>query len=141
MHYRWTRFASILGKSNTLPGSHLSKQSFRGNHESNGAWRIGGLPSDVEDIRIVAAYLTTVYGYVIDLVVGHSRGAIASMNWVATSEEGKGVTGYVNVAGRYRLEVSFQFLQKLVFRFSYQLQGIKGGDALSCSLLGLFIDI
>ena len=50
-------------------------------------------------------FLKSQYGYVVDLVVGHSRGSIVAFRWMATSEDGKGVSAFVNVSGRYRMEV------------------------------------
>ncbi|KAI0265547.1 ectomycorrhiza-regulated esterase [Gloeopeniophorella convolvens] len=77
---------------------------FRGSHESGGKWRYDGFADDVEDIRTVVANLTQEYGYVVDLLVGHSRGSIAAMRWLCTSEEGKHVSGFVNVSGRYKMD-------------------------------------
>ncbi len=53
-------------------------------------------------------YLTKTYGYVVDTLVGHSRGSVVSMLWLCKHRDGaaKHVTRYVNVAGRYRMEVS-----------------------------------
>lgn len=77
----------------------------RGNHESGGQWRQGGLADDVEDLVIVVAYLRSTYGYEVDMVVGHSRGSVVGMHWLCTSEEGKRVRALVNVSGRYRMHV------------------------------------
>lgn len=76
-----------------------------GNHESGGTWKQAAIHEDVEDLRIVVAYLTSHYGYEVDLVVGHSRGSVVGMSWCCTSEEGKKVGGFVNASGRYRMEV------------------------------------
>ncbi|KAG9315683.1 hypothetical protein JVU11DRAFT_3329 [Chiua virens] len=43
------------------------------------------------------------YGYEIHMLVGHSRGSVAGMYWLCTSEQGKGVSALVNVSGRYRM--------------------------------------
>ncbi|KAI0313242.1 ectomycorrhiza-regulated esterase [Amylostereum chailletii] len=77
---------------------------FRGAHESSGTWNYAGVGEDVEDLRVVVAYLVREYGYVVDLVVGHSRGSVAGMYWLCTSEEGRRVGGMVNVSGRYRMD-------------------------------------
>lgn len=74
---------------------------FRGSHESGGAFRYGGLESDVEDIDTVVEYLKA-QGYTIDLIVGHSRGSIAGMRWMCL--KGYDVKGFVNVSARYRME-------------------------------------
>lgn len=63
------------------------------------------LAEDVQDIRAVSEYLVATYGYSIALVVGHSRGSVTAMRWLCTSELGKRVRGFVNVSGRYRMEV------------------------------------
>lgn len=60
---------------------------------------------DLADLRVVVKWLTKDLGYTIDLVVGHSRGSVGAFQWLCSSEEGKTVRGYVNAAGRYRMEV------------------------------------
>jgi len=76
---------------------------FRGNHETGGTWKQGALDEDVDDVSAVADYLQTTYGYVIDMLVGHSRGSIVGFRWICTHKEGKNVTAYVNISGRYRM--------------------------------------
>ncbi|KAH8104526.1 Alpha/Beta hydrolase protein [Cristinia sonorae] len=77
---------------------------FRGNHESTGNFGFGGFNTDVEDLTAVVAYLTSQFGYTIDLLVGHSRGVVDAFRWICTAEEGKNVRGFVNVSGRYRMQ-------------------------------------
>ena len=50
-------------------------------------------------------YLKITYGYVIELLVGHSRGSIIAFRWLATSEDGQKVGAFVNASGRYRMAV------------------------------------
>jgi len=83
---------------------------FQGNFESSGTMRMGGFLRDVEDIRVVVAYLVREYGYQIDLVIGHSRGSVSGLRWMCTTEEGNKVRGYVNVSGRYRMEKIYDSL-------------------------------
>ncbi|KAG6377192.1 Alpha/Beta hydrolase protein [Boletus reticuloceps] len=78
---------------------------FRGNHESGGQWRQGGFVDDVEDLVVVVAYLRSIYGYKVDMVVGHSRGSVVGMHWLCTAEEGKRVRALINVSGRYRMHM------------------------------------
>jgi len=77
---------------------------FRGNHETPGVWRQGGFAEDLEDLCAVVEFLKVNYGYVIDLIVGHSRGAIVSFRWICTSAEGANISGFVNASGRYRMK-------------------------------------
>ncbi|KAH6907977.1 ectomycorrhiza-regulated esterase [Coprinopsis sp. MPI-PUGE-AT-0042] len=77
---------------------------FRGNHETGGVWKQGALSEDLEDLQAVVDYLKVEYEYVVDLVVGHSRGSVIGFRWVATSEDGKNTAAFVNVSGRYRME-------------------------------------
>jgi uncharacterized alpha/beta hydrolase family protein len=63
------------------------------------------LAADVVDLQIVVAYLRAHYGYRIDIIVGHSRGSLVGLRWMCIAEEAKDVSGYVNVSGRYRMEV------------------------------------
>ncbi|KAG7441874.1 ectomycorrhiza-regulated esterase [Guyanagaster necrorhizus] len=79
---------------------------FRGHFESPGIWRQNSLEQDVLDLHVVTEYLTTYFGYHIDLIVAHSRGTILAVRWLCTTEEGKNVSGFVNVAGRYRIRVN-----------------------------------
>ncbi len=68
---------------------------------------MAAFPDDVEDIQVVADYLIRELGYVIDLVIGHSKGSVAGMRWVCTSPQAASVRGFVNVSGRYRMEVRY----------------------------------
>ncbi|KAG9006117.1 hypothetical protein FRB94_000942 [Tulasnella sp. JGI-2019a] len=102
----------VMGHKDYLFQKRLAKRlpmdscrfDFRGNHETGGKWSIGGLADDVEDIKAVVRYLTTVLGYTVALVIGHSRGSVTGMKWASTTAEGSAILGYVNVAGRYRME-------------------------------------
>ena len=53
----------------------------------------------------MAQYLKTEYGYVIDFVVGHSRGSVVAFYWIAHSPHAKDVGAFVNASGRYRMQV------------------------------------
>ncbi|KAG8861395.1 protein translocase subunit [Tulasnella sp. 330] len=102
----------VLGHKDYLFQKRLAKRvpmdscrfDFRGNHETGGQWSIGGLTADVEDIKAVVAYLTTTLRYTVALVIGHSRGSVAGMKWTSSTSEGRSILGFVNVAGRYRME-------------------------------------
>ncbi|KAI0262718.1 Alpha/Beta hydrolase protein [Gloeopeniophorella convolvens] len=80
---------------------------FRGLHESGGTWGYAGFANEVQDLRAVVAYLARTYGYVVDLVIGHSRGSIVAIHWLCTSAEGRQVGAFVNVSGYYRMEVLY----------------------------------
>ncbi|KAG5353895.1 hypothetical protein C0989_000138 [Termitomyces sp. Mn162] len=58
-----------------------------GNHETAGTWRQGAMMDDLVDLMVVVDYLKSTYGYVIDLVVGHSRGAMTAIRWICTTDE------------------------------------------------------
>ncbi|PIL22565.1 hypothetical protein GSI_15254 [Ganoderma sinense ZZ0214-1] len=79
---------------------------FRGNHETPGTWVFAGFPEDVIDLEVVVEYLKKEYGYVVDMLVGHSRGSVVSLMWLCKHKERDAttVTRYVNVSGRYRME-------------------------------------
>lgn len=81
---------------------------FRGNHESSGDWNYAALEKDVIDISVVADYLKQTYGYIIDLLVGHSRGSLAAMRWICTTEHGNRISGFVNISARYRMKKSLE---------------------------------
>lgn len=101
---------------------------FRGNHESGGTWKQGALHEDLEDLQAVVDYLKAHYGYVVELVVGHSRGSIIAFRWIATSEDGKKVGAYVNASGRYRMEKIRDSPQGKVWMDSFAKQGYHSWD-------------
>lgn len=91
-----------------LSASLLTFSLHRANFESPGTWSFGKIELEVIDLHVVAEYLMKEYGYVIDLLVGHSKGSVVAMLWLCTypkSETGS-VRGYVNISGRYRVEVN-----------------------------------
>ena len=55
------------------------------------------------DIDVVVKYLKSTYGYVIIMVVSHSRGSMVSMRYLCTHEDAADVMYFVNVSGRYRM--------------------------------------
>ncbi|KAK0441505.1 ectomycorrhiza-regulated esterase [Desarmillaria tabescens] len=48
-------------------------------------------------------------GYEIDLVIGHSRGAILAVQWLCTTEYVKNVSGFVNISGGLRMQDAYEF--------------------------------
>jgi len=80
---------------------------FRGNHESSGKWLLDGFSDDYEDIEACVAYLQEHFGYIVDLIVGHSRGSVVGLWWLCTSKAARNVRGYVNASGRYRMRGIF----------------------------------
>lgn len=68
------------------------------------------------DIHVVVEYLTRTYGYVIDLIVGHSHGSIAGMLWLCRypAVETQTVRGYVSISAQYRMHVSLFGSQHLL---------------------------
>jgi len=74
-----------------------------GSHETPGQYSYGGLESDVLDIDVVVKYLKSTYGYVVTMVVSHSRGSMVSMRYLCTYEDAADVVFFVNVSGRYRM--------------------------------------
>ena len=46
------------------------------------------------------------YGYTTTVLIGHSRGSIVTCKWIASgSKETQDVEAFVNVSGRFRMEV------------------------------------
>jgi len=76
---------------------------FRGNHETGGVWKQGALEEDLVDLQAVVDHLKQTYGYVIELLVGHSRGSLVAFRWISTTEDGRKVSAFVNASGRYRM--------------------------------------
>lgn len=91
--------------------SLLLVSEYRGNHETPGTWAFGRFTNDVLDLEVVVDYLAREFGYIVDMVVGHSRGSVVGMLWLCKHRDGaaKDATRYVNVSGRYRMEVGRPF--------------------------------
>jgi len=106
----------VLGYRNYLYQKRLARElpmdSFSfGFREATGTWLMGGLEADIKDLFAVVAYLTSdQFGYVIDLVVGHSRGSLVGLKWMCTANEGRGLRGFVNLATRHRMELTQEYL-------------------------------
>lgn len=60
---------------------------FRGNGDSKGDWTMGDLSNDVQDLSTVISYLHHKQGYVVDLLVGHSRGSMISWMYLSKGEK------------------------------------------------------
>lgn len=58
---------------------------FRGNGDTGGDWTMGNLDNDVRDLATVVRHLHHELGYVVELIVGHSRGSMIS--WLYLSKE------------------------------------------------------
>lgn len=53
---------------------------------------------------VVVKYLESKHGYVVTLIISHSKGAKVTMRYLCTYEEvAAKVRCFVNVAGRYRM--------------------------------------
>ena len=66
---------------------------------------MGGFVDDVRDLEAAVAYLTNQFGYVVDIIIGHSRGVVTGFRWMCTAKEAQTVRGFVNASGRYRMRV------------------------------------
>jgi len=97
-----------LGKQ--LPIDSL-RFDFRGGHETPGRYTHGDYSSDVIDIDVVVKHLESKYGYVVTMIVSHSRGSGAAMRYLCTHDEvAANVRWFVNVSGRYRMRVDHEKL-------------------------------
>jgi len=74
-----------------------------GNHETPSQHAYVGLASDVVDIDVVVKYLKSKFGYVVTMMVSHSRGSMVTMRYLCTFEDAANVKYLVNVSGRYRM--------------------------------------
>ncbi|KAI0632087.1 alpha/beta-hydrolase [Trametes polyzona] len=87
---------------------------FRGNHETPGPWHFGRFTNDILDLEVVVDHLTKEFGYIVDMVVGHSRGSVVGMLWLCKHREGaaKNARSFVNVACRYRMEKVYDDMEQ-----------------------------
>jgi len=76
---------------------------FRGNFESTGNFTTSNFADDLEDLKTVSDHLVG-RGYVITLAIGHSRGSFMGFKWLCSTSRGRQLKGYVNVAGRYKMD-------------------------------------
>jgi len=77
---------------------------FRGNAESPASWSISGFDRDIEDLEIVAEWLMRERNYNVDLVIGHSRGALTTMRWITLHQKTLHVRRFIPITPRYRME-------------------------------------
>jgi len=83
----------------------------RGGHETPGQFTYGDFNSDIVDIDVVVKYLKSKCGYVVTMIVSHSKASMATMRYLCTYEEGAAnVKCFVNVSGRYRMKVDHEKL-------------------------------
>jgi len=62
-------------------------------------------------MNVVVKYLESKYGYVVTLIISHSKGAKVTMRYLCTYQEvAAKVRCFVNVAGRYRMRVDHEKL-------------------------------
>ena len=101
-------FSPLLSQLHLNHDTHFYHDNLSGNHETGGIWKQGALDEDLVDLQAVVDYLKQTYGYVIDLLVGHSRGSIVAFRWLSTTEDGRKVSAFVNASGRYRMAVRVQ---------------------------------
>lgn len=79
---------------------------FRGNGSSGGAWGIDKIGQDVQDLIDVCTTLKQHHGYLIEMIVGHSRGSLAAWTYLARCEQLRmndmdTVPFYVSVSARW----------------------------------------
>lgn len=60
---------------------------FRGNGETGGEWKVDGVLNDLQDIRSVIKFLQNDLGYEVDVIIAHSRGALAAWTYFSSCEE------------------------------------------------------
>jgi len=101
---------------------------FRGNHETGGIWKQGALDEDLVDLQAVVDYLKQTYGYVIELLVGHSRGSIVAFRWLSTTEDGRKVSAFVNASGRYRMTKILESSAGIIWQEHFKKQGFYSWD-------------
>ncbi len=84
-------------------------------------WKIGDLANDLDDIQVVVDYLKINYGYIVKLIVGHSRASIVAFRWLSKAKDGREVPAFVNISGRYRMPVIDFFSLALFHMLIYRL--------------------
>ena len=89
------------------------------------------------DLQAVVDYLKATYGYVIDLLVGHSRGSIVGFRWLATTDDGRKVSAFVNASGRYRMAVrvqshSFHVIEAELQPRKFSVRQVFSGSSIRC---------
>jgi len=65
-------------------------------------WHMAQIQRDVDEIKTVVDYLESKFGYKVALLVGHSKGALASYAYL--SQVSDPPQFYVNISGRYNMK-------------------------------------
>ncbi|KIJ54913.1 hypothetical protein M422DRAFT_24793 [Sphaerobolus stellatus SS14] len=102
----------VMGHKDYLFQKRLAKKlpmdsfrfDFRGNHETPGTWNMSAFGNDIADVDAVVKFLHNELGYKVDMVIGHSRGAIVAFKWTCSTPEGRAISYFVNCSGRHRME-------------------------------------
>lgn len=81
---------------------------FRGNGETGGTWGMCNFAHDIEDLQAVVYHLRHRLGYRIELIVGHSRGALDAWAYLGRDErlrwdDDTDVPFLVAVSGRWEM--------------------------------------
>ncbi|KAK2465306.1 hypothetical protein APHAL10511_002660 [Amanita phalloides] len=96
---------------------------FRGNNESTGQWKQGDIIGNVKDIEHVVDYLQNTFGYVPQLLIGHSLGSLASFYWICHTDIGQRLPAFVNVSGRYRMHKVYESNSAKAWQKGFDEQG------------------
>lgn len=84
--------------------THLDVCDSSGSHETPGQFDHGDFNSDIVDLDVVVKHLMSTYGYVVTMIVSHSKGSKVAMRYLCTHGDiAADVKCFVNVAGRYRM--------------------------------------
>lgn len=101
------RFSVSHPHSKSAPRIHAHLEGTwnrRGSHETPGQYTHGDFHSDIADIDVVVKHLESKYGYIVTMIVSHSRGSGVAMRYLCTHDEvAANVRCFVNVSGRYRM--------------------------------------
>ena len=82
-----------------------------GSHETPGQYTHGDFNSDIVDLDVVVKHLESKYGYVVTMMVSHSRASMVTIPYLCTHREvAANVECFVNVSGRYRMVKSIMVI-------------------------------
>ncbi|KAF8631027.1 hypothetical protein AX15_002638 [Amanita polypyramis BW_CC] len=96
---------------------------FRGNNESTGEWKYCDVIGSAADIQHVIDYLESTFGYMPQVIIGHSLGSLASFYWICHTSSGQRLPAFVHVSGRYRMQRVYESDSTKIWQKSFDEQG------------------
>ncbi|GAA93436.1 uncharacterized protein L969DRAFT_52393 [Mixia osmundae IAM 14324] len=97
-----------LARKLAARGLDSYRPDFRANGETKGVWNMSNFEEDLVDLDVIVPYLQKTYGYVVKMVVGHSRGGVVSLRYITKKDPS--IPLLVEISGRIRMDLVWDLL-------------------------------